>query len=130
MILPVLLTLLVHARQGSGVIQGNKNLLLTIKDFPPSPNSLVSSSLIRFGPDPEGIRLRGSLLIAPKIVTNTMRPSWTFSSSYARKAQRKDDPTNSYNSFLQKSVLKNGNFVKKKYRAAPRFRFTYPPDFV
>ena len=39
----------------------------------------------RFGPDPEGIRLRGSLLIAPKIVTNTMRPSWTFSSSYARK---------------------------------------------
>ena len=39
----------------------------------------------RFGPDPEGTRLRGSLLIAPKIVTNTMRPSWTFSSSYARK---------------------------------------------
>ena len=42
-------------------------------------------SMKRFGPDPEGIRLRGSLLIAPKIVTNTMRPSWTFSSSYARK---------------------------------------------
>ena len=42
-------------------------------------------SMKRFGPDPKGTRLRGSLLIAPKIVTNTMRPSWTFSSSYARK---------------------------------------------
>ena len=39
----------------------------------------------RFGPDPERTRLVGSLLVAPKIVTNTMRPSWTFSSSYPRK---------------------------------------------
>ena len=115
----------------------------------------------RFGPDPEGTRLRGSLLIAPKIVTNTMRPSWTFSSSYARKGWADFSFFSSSIFFFQHrgkmtqqiatthfcksqvsisfficsfsklfSVLKKGNYVKKKYRAAPRFRFTNPPDFV
>merc|ERR1712083_559632 len=129
MFLTLALMLLVHAHHSSGLIQGNRKVLLTIKDFPPATSSLVSSSLVRFGPDPEGTRLRGSLLIAPKIVTNTMRPSWTFSSPYARKAERKDDSANFYNSILKKSVLtkKKSNIERK---AAPRFRFTDPPDFV
>jgi len=132
MFLPVAIMVLVHGGVTSGLIQGKGNgkVLLTIKDFPPAPNSLVSSSLIRFGPDPERTRLRGSLLVAPKIVTNTVRPSWTFSSSYPRKADRKDDSTNFYNSILKNSVLKKKTTLGKTYRAAPRFRYTDPPDFV
>jgi len=132
MFLPVAMMLLVHSGVSSGLIQGpgKRKVLLTIKDFPPAPNSLVSSPLIRFGPDPERTRLRGSLLVAPKIVTNTVRPSWTFSSSYPRKADRKDDSTNFYNSILKNSVLKKKTTVGEMYRAGPRFRYTDPPDFV